>query len=298
MNWIIETQNLTFAYNGTSVVNQVSLTVPAGQIYGFLGPNGAGKSTTIRLMLRLLQQKAGTVSIFGKDPDHHRHDVLGRIGALIEGPALYPNLSGRDNLEVTRLHRGVNKSRIDEVLDNVRLTADAKRPVRQYSMGMKQRLGLATALLSDPELLVLDEPVNGLDPEGIAEMRDTLIGLSRNHGKTIFLSSHLLAEVERTADWIGIIKKGELVVQAPLMELKAASDRQLRLHTSQDLKASELLTAMGFAAQVTQDGLVATAGSDADAAHVARILVESDIDLYTMQRITNSLETLYFESQD
>lgn len=298
MNWIIETQNLTFAYNGTSVVNQVSLTVPTGQIYGFLGPNGAGKSTTIRLMLRLLQQKAGTVSIFGKDPDHHRHDVLGRIGALIEGPALYPNLSGRDNLEVTRLHRGVNKSRIDEVLDNVRLTADAKRPVRQYSMGMKQRLGLATALLSDPELLVLDEPVNGLDPEGIAEMRDTLIGLSRNHGKTIFLSSHLLAEVERTADWIGIIKKGELVVQAPLMELKAASDRQLRLHTSQDLKASELLTAMGFAAQVTQDGLVATAGSDADAAHVARILVESDIDLYTMQRITNSLETLYFESQD
>lgn len=280
------------------MVNQVSLTVPAGQIYGFLGPNGAGKSTTIRLMLRLLQQKAGTVSIFGKDPDHHRHDVLGRIGALIEGPALYPNLSGRDNLEVTRLHRGVNKSRIDEVLDNVRLTADAKRPVRQYSMGMKQRLGLATALLSDPELLVLDEPVNGLDPEGIAEMRDTLIGLSRNHGKTIFLSSHLLAEVERTADWIGIIKKGELVVQAPLMELKAASDRQLRLHTSQDLKASELLTAMGFAAQVTQDGLVATAGSDADAAHVARILVESDIDLYTMQRITNSLETLYFESQD
>lgn len=298
MNWIIETQSLTFAYNGTSVVNQVSLTVPAGQIYGFLGPNGAGKSTTIRLLLRLLRQKAGTVSIFGKDPDHHRHDVLGRIGALIEGPALYPNLSGRDNLEVTRLHRGVAKSRIDEVLDNVRLTADAKRPVRQYSMGMKQRLGLATALLSDPELLVLDEPVNGLDPEGIAEMRDTLIGLSRNHGKTIFLSSHLLAEVERTADWIGIIKKGELVVQAPLMELKAASDRQLRLHTSQDLKASELLTAKGFAAHVTQDGLVATAGSDTDAAHVARILVESDIDLYTMQRITNSLETLYFESQD
>src|SRR5690606_6129009 len=119
------------------------------------------------------------------------HDVLGRIGALIESPALYPNLSGRDNLEVTRLHRGVAKSRIDEVLGIVKLTQDAKRPVRQYSMGMKQRLGLANALLSDPELLVLDEPVNGLDPEGIAEMRETLLGLTRSHGKTIFLSSHL-----------------------------------------------------------------------------------------------------------
>ncbi len=298
MNWIIETQSLTFSYNVSPVVKQVSLTVPQGKIYGFLGPNGAGKSTTIRLLLRLLRQKEGAVSIFGKDPDHHRHDVLGRIGALIESPALYPNLSGRDNLEVTRLHRGVSKSRIDEVLGIVKLAQDAKRPVRQYSMGMKQRLGLANALLSDPELLVLDEPVNGLDPEGIAEMRETLLGLTRSHGKTIFLSSHLLAEVERTADWIGIIKKGELVVQAPLMDLKAASDRQLRLHTSQDLRATELLSGNGYAAQVSTDGLVATAATDADAARVARILLDADIDLYAMQRITNSLETLYFESQD
>lgn len=298
MEWMIETVGLTFAFNGNPVVNNVNLKVPKGKIYGFLGPNGAGKSTTIRLVLRLLKQQKGTVTIFNQDPDAHRISTLSRIGALIEGPALYPNLSGIDNLEVTRLHRNVDKKRINEVLALVRLTADAKRPVKQYSMGMKQRLGLATALLSDPQLLVLDEPANGLDPEGIAEMRETLISLTRDHGKTIFLSSHLLSEVERTADWIGIIKKGELIVQAPLSELRGSADRQLRIQTSSDAKAVELLGSKGLNTSILPDGLLVQADTNDDAASVARLLIESGIDMYSMDRSSSSLETLYFESQE
>jgi ABC-2 type transport system ATP-binding protein len=298
MEWMIETVGLTFAFNGNPVVNNVNLKVPKGKIYGFLGPNGAGKSTTIRLVLRLLKQQKGTVTIFNQDPDAHRISTLSRVGALIEGPALYPNLSAIDNLEVTRLHRNAEKKRIDEVLSLVRLTADAKRPVKHYSMGMKQRLGLATALLSDPQLLVLDEPANGLDPEGIAEMRETLISLTRDHGKTIFLSSHLLSEVERTADWIGIIKKGELIVQAPLSELRGSADRQLRIQTSSDAKAVELLGTKGLNPSILPDGLLVQAATNDDAAAVARMLIESGIDIYGMDRSSNSLENLYFESQE
>lgn len=293
---LIETRDLHFAYKGHPVLKGIDLTVPAGSIYGFLGANGAGKSTTIRILLRLLQTETGQVRLFGEDPDRNRIGLFQKIGALIESPSLYPQLSGRDNLEVTRLHRGVTKQRITAVLDLVRLSKDADRPVKHYSMGMKQRLGLALALLHDPELLVLDEPANGLDPDGIAEMRELIITLAKRHGKTVFLSSHLLSEVERTADWVGILKGGKLAVQAPLAELKTAADRLVRVQTSHDQKAVQVLTERSFPTQLLDGGLSVEAATTQAAAEANRHLVEAGLDVYSLSRATDSLETLYFDS--
>ena len=216
----VETQGASYRYGSRPVLQDVSLRVPAGSIYGFLGPNGAGKSTTLRLVLGLLRPSAGRVALFGQSLDQHRRASLGRVGALIEMPSLYDHLSGHDNLEATRRLHGLPARRTAEVLAITSLSADAHRPAREYSLGMRQRLGLALALLPDPDLLVLDEPTNGLDPQGIAEMRQLILSLRNDLGKTILLSSHLLPEIERMATHVGIIQRGQLLFQGPLPELQ------------------------------------------------------------------------------
>ncbi|RTQ45900.1 ABC transporter ATP-binding protein [Hymenobacter gummosus] len=253
---LIETEQLSFQFGPTPILRAVSLQVPTGSIYGFLGPNGAGKSTTLRLLLGLLPAPAGSVRLFGHDLGRHREALLRHVGALIESPSLYEHLSGRDNLEATRRLRGLPAARTATVLALVGLTADAHRPVRQYSLGMRQRLSIALALLPDPELLILDEPTNGLDPNGIIELRELLRYLQREHGKTILVSSHLLSEVERVASHVGVIRGGELLFQGSLadLQLHQAGQAHIVIETQDAAACRQLLPAELADAHVTSAG--------------------------------------------
>lgn len=210
-DYIIQTHNLSYQYNKVKkVLDQVSLHVPKGSIYGFLGPNGAGKSTTMRLLTGILPEQEQAISLFGQPLQSQLPQVFQKIGALVEAPALYLHLSGVDNLRYIAHLRHIPESRIQEALALVDLTHDGHRKVKQYSLGMKQRLAIAMALLGEPELLLLDEPVNGLDPNGMIDMRKLLIKLNQEKGITIFISSHLLSEIEKLCTHVGIISKGKL----------------------------------------------------------------------------------------
>ncbi|AHJ99255.1 ABC transporter ATP-binding protein [Hymenobacter swuensis] len=226
---LLETRNLSFRFGSRPILHEVNLRVEPGSIYGFLGPNGAGKSTTMRLLLGLLRSAAGSIHLFGHDLAQHRVALLNRVGALIENPSLYDHLSGRENVEATRRLRGVPAHRTAEVLALVGLTDNAHRAAREYSLGMRQRLGLAIALLSDPDLLLLDEPTNGLDPSGIMEMRELLTRLRQEHGKTIVVSSHLINEIEKVATHVGVIQQGRLVFQGSLPDLQRLQTGRARL---------------------------------------------------------------------
>lgn len=210
----IETRGLTRSFGSCTAVDGLNLRVPRGSIYGFLGPNGAGKTTTIRLLLGLLRPNSGSILLNRQLLTQKRRELMRGIGALVETPSLYPHLTGRENLEVTRRIRNLPAACVADALALFNLTADAHRVVRGYSLGMRQRLGLALAWLGQPELMLLDEPANGLDPAGIRELRDRLRQLARDHNVTVFLSSHVLNEVEQVADWIGIINHGRLISRA------------------------------------------------------------------------------------
>lgn len=213
----IETSNLSKRFGQRKAVDGLTISIPAGTIAGFVGPNGAGKTTTIRLLLGLLRPDEGSATILGKSLTDSR-SYLPRVGALIEAPAFYPGLSGRTNLEVLARLGGYPRSRVSQVLELVEMSDRAGDHVRTYSQGMKQRLGVAMALLPDPDLLILDEPANGLDPLGIITMRDLLRHL-REQGKTIFLSSHLLGELERVADWLVMLHQGKALFSGPARDL-------------------------------------------------------------------------------
>ena len=213
----IETHDLSKHFGQRKAVDGLTIRIPAGTIAGFVGPNGAGKTTTIRLLLGLLRPSAGRATILGQ-PLTHPERYLPRVGALIEAPAFYPSLSGRTNLEVLARLGGHPRSRVDQLLELVELSDRARDPVRKYSQGMKQRLGVAMALLPDPDLLILDEPANGLDPLGIIQMRDLLRRL-REQGKTIFLSSHLLGELEQITDWLVMLHQGKALFSGPARDL-------------------------------------------------------------------------------
>ncbi|MEJ7780010.1 MAG: ATP-binding cassette domain-containing protein [Daejeonella sp.] len=205
-NLIIETNKLSFKFKDEFILNNLNLKIEKGSIYGFLGPNGAGKTTTIRLLLGLLPSKNNTIKLFTEDlSSMNSTKVFSKIGSLIEHPSLYEHLSAWDNLEITRRLRNIDKQRMNEVLEMVNLTNASKKLVKNYSLGMKQRLGLALALISKPELLILDEPINGLDPAGIIEIRELLLSLNKEQGITIFLSSHLLPEIEKLVTHLGIL---------------------------------------------------------------------------------------------
>jgi len=239
---VLTTERLTKAYGARQAVSDLDLEVHPGEVFGFLGPNGAGKTTTIRMLLGLVRPTRGRVALFGRDLAMHADDVLPRVGALVEAPAFYPYLSGRDNLRaVASVLGAASQYRLDEVLELVDLRGRQRDRVRSYSLGMKQRLGVATALLDDPDLLVLDEPANGLDPAGIREMRDLMRSLAAA-GKTVFLSSHVLAEVQQICDRVGIISRGRLVEVAPVADLMTGRG-EFEVHT--DDPAAALLAVLG-----------------------------------------------------
>lgn len=293
---LIQTKNLRYQYGRQEILRGLNLHIPKGSIYGFLGPNGAGKTTTIRLLLGLLHPTAGEIELFGRDLGQNRVEVLQNVGALIETPSLYKHLTGRENLEVMRRLLGVEKKRIDQVLDIVRLTADAHRPVKQYSLGMGQRLGIALALLPDPELLVLDEPTNGLDPSGIREMRELLKDLNQQHGKTIFLSSHLLSEMEKTVTHLSILHQGQLSFQGTVQELQQAAiqAKVLEVEVANPLLAKEILLAHGRAVESMGGNWLRMAVQEkAEVAALNELLVQHGAEVTGLVFAQQSLEELF-----
>ena len=219
-DFVVTTDGLTRTYNGANAVDNVSMRVPTGGIYGFLGPNGAGKSTTMKLLLGLTSPTSGRMSILGRPVGPRTPLPPGTIGSLIEGPSYYPSLTGRENLAMVASYLRLPDSRVDHALATVDLAGQDRKLVKQYSLGMKQRLGLAMALLADPPLMLLDEPTNGLDPAGVAEIRELIVALARQEGVTVIVSSHILSEIEQMADVVGIICAGSLRYQGPLSGLQ------------------------------------------------------------------------------
>lgn len=299
MNCLIETRGLTRRFGARVAVNKLDLSVPAAGVYGFLGPNGAGKTTAIRMLLGLIRPNAGEVRLFGVQAAvRNRASLMRRVGALVESPSLYPHLTGRENLEVTRRLLGAPRNLIDHALDTVKLTTDADRRVREYSLGMRQRLGLALALLNKPELLILDEPTNGLDPAGIHEMRDLIRRLPEEFGVTVFLSSHLLSEVEQIAGHIGIIHEGKLLFQGPLSELQTRQQAQLILGVKQVDAAVEYLTKAGWDVQRSTDDMLSGmlnvgAKTSDDAIRVNKLLVDHRLEVFHVALAQPSLEDIF-----
>jgi ABC-type multidrug transport system ATPase subunit len=289
---VIETHELTKRYGDRVVaVDRLALRVRRGEVYGFLGPNGAGKTTTLRMLLGLVRPTSGDASVLGAPPGSP--PGLARIGAMVEGPGLYPYLSGRDNLRVLAGHAGVPRGRVEAVLGEVGLRDRAGDRAGTYSMGMRQRLGVAAALLKDPELLVLDEPTNGLDPAGMAEMRAFVAGLAQR-GVTVLLSSHLMGEVEQVCDRVGVIRSGVLVAEGTVAQLRGQA--RLRVRAEPPEQALEVLQALPGAGEVTRvgDELEVATGA-AEASEINRALVHAGIAVSELHARRASLEDVFLE---
>lgn len=290
----IRTRGLTRQFPGGFGVRDLDLNVPAGSIYGFLGPNGAGKTTTIRLLLDLLRPQSGSISLFGRPLDRATRQALGLVGALVESPSLYGHLSGRDNLEVTRRLLGLPRERIDAVLERVGLLDSAGRKVRDYSLGMRQRLAIALALIGEPRLLILDEPGNGLDPSGIQDMRQLLRSLAAE-GITIFVSSHLLSEIELVATHVGVLHGGQLRFEGRLEELRGRVKPRLLVRCDDPVRARALLTVVGEHVELLDEGTLALVLDGRSEAQVNRFLVAHDVAVSHLAREHASLESLFFD---
>ncbi len=291
---VIDTEGLTFNFGKQTVVKSLSLKVPEGSIYGFLGPNGAGKTTTIKLLLNLLKTQEGSIRIFDKELQSNRIEILSQIGSLIEQPAIYLHLSGKENLLNRALLLQVPTKRVDEMLDLVHLTDAANKKAGQYSLGMKQRLGIALALLSDPKLLILDEPTNGLDPNGIIEVRELLIRLVNQHQKTVFISSHLLAEVERMATHVGIINFGELMFQGSINDLQALNQPQVQIETENTVDVANFLTRNNFTVtDVNDHQLFVPYISKQNMGEINALLNQNGYTVYSINKQQKDLEKLF-----
>jgi ABC-type multidrug transport system ATPase subunit len=290
--FVIETSGLTKRYGERIIaVDRLDMRVRRGEVYGFLGPNGAGKTTTLRMVLGLVRPTSGSARVLGASPGSP--EALARVGALVESPSLYPFLSGGDNLRVLARHARVPESRVDAVLEEVELTDRASDRFATYSLGMKQRLGVAAALLKDPELLILDEPTNGMDPAGMAEMRTFIRGLGRGR-RTVLLSSHLMTEVEQICDRVGVIRRGSLVGEGTVAELRGRET--LRVRAEPAAAAERLLGTLPAVERVTvADGGFHIAADPAAASAINQALVEAGIAVSELRREQASLEEVFLE---
>jgi len=292
-DYVIETKQLSKKYKGRYAVANLNLKIARGDIYGFLGPNGAGKTTTIRMLLGLIKPSAGSVHLFGKSLDKHRLELLRKVGSLVEYPSYYGHLTAVDNLEAIRRIIDVPKSRIAETLEIVGLTRDARRSVKGYSLGMKQRLGIASALLGNPELLILDEPTNGLDPAGILEIRELIKEMPKQHGITVLISSHLLSEVEQMAGTVGIIRQGELVFQDTIHNLRKQAEGSMSLVVSDPAAAVQKLLSHGQRAILANTAIELENVNDETIAGCVKLLVEHHHSIYRVEEKRKSLEELF-----
>ncbi len=287
---MIEVENLSKRFGKTQAVSGLSFRVEPGTITGFLGPNGAGKSTTLRSVLGLVHPDAGSASVLGV-PYRELDRPLHRVGAVLEASEVHPGRTGRNHLRVQAAAGGIPASRVEEVLALVDLTGAAKRRVKGYSLGMRQRLGLATALLGDPEVLVLDEPANGLDPAGIRWLRDFLRGLAAD-GRTILVSSHVLSEVAQTADRVVIIHRGELIQQAAMSDVLAGAAGSTRVRTPDADRLRELLAAAGATASVAEDGALLTS---LPPARIGELAAANRVVLHELRVEQATLEEVFLE---
>ena len=293
---IVETRGLCKQYGQAMRVKQLNLSVPEGAVYGFLGPNGAGKSTTLKMVLGLARPTAGEITVFGKPVNsRNRIAILKQVGSLIESPSYYGHLTGEENLRIVQTLRGAPERDIKEVLSIVRLDGQKGKQVAHYSLGMKQRLGLAAALLGFPKLLILDEPTNGLDPAGIQEMRELICSLPGQFGMTVLVSSHLLSEIDQMADHVGIIREGELVFQDTLAALHARSRHHLALRTTDNGQAARLLGESRIPCTPEDGYLILPLLTDADAAKLSRFLAAHRVDLLRIEERQKSLEDIFLE---
>ncbi len=294
MEFAIETNHLKWKYQNEMVLKGISLRVPKGAIYGFLGHNGAGKTTTIKLLLNLLKAPIGQIKVLGIELQKNRIAVLEKTGALIEQPGIYAHLTGYENLKLKATILNISKDKIEEILSTVNLLYAANKKAGEYSQGMKQRLGIGLALLSNPELLILDEPTNGLDPNGISEIR-ALIQNLRLQGKTIFISSHLLAEIEKFATHIGILHQGNLVYQGTLQELKIKSEKNLIINTSEIDACKVILDENHIGYILEQNNIIINKLNNMNSAFINKILVDNQISVDEIYFQENNLEELFFD---
>lgn len=291
----IETKGLNYHFGAQKVVDDLSLQVPKGSIYGFLGPNGAGKTTTIKILLNLLKSPADSVFIFGREINHNRIASLKRMGSLVEQPAIYGHLTGKENLFNRCILLGIKRSRAMDMLALVGLQDAANKKAEKYSLGMKQRLGIALALLSDPELLLLDEPTNGLDPNGIIEVRNLMVELTSKHQKTILVSSHLLSEIERTATHVGIINKGKLLYQGSVAGLQTLNKPTLEIEIDRLAEAATLLKDKGMDVNTSDHCLQLPYLSAAESANINAILVNHGFKVSSLHLVKKDLEHLFLD---
>lgn len=294
MSPVIELKHLSKRYGSKQALQDVSFLVEKGSIFGFLGENGAGKTTAIKLIVGLLKPNQGMIHLFGKARHQHPKGLMRRVGALIEAPSLYRHLSGQDNLRILARLRGLDQSWIDKALDTVGLTAVAKSRVKTYSHGMCQRLGIAMAILGEPELVILDEPTNGLDPSGIRQMRELILSLPQRFGTTILVSSHLLVEIEHMADRVGILQRGKLLFDGDLPTLRAKAKPAIHIQTNQLEAAEKALT--GYVCRLDHSNQrIEIEASQQDIARINQTLVAASIPITEIKAHQPSLEDLYFQ---
>ena len=289
---IVATDNLSKEYDGVYRVQELDIRIKEGDIYGFLGPNGAGKSTTMKMLLGLVKPTSGTIEIMGKPfNEKNRRDILASVGSLIESPSYYGHLTGRENMEIIRRLLDLPKKNIEEAVHIVRMENQMEKKVKNYSLGMKQRLGIAMALARFPKLLILDEPTNGLDPAGIEEMRELIKMLPKQYGMTVMISSHILSEIDQMATVVGIINQGCLIFQERMSVLDMQREPQIILRTSDNNHAFQLLKKAN--PQRTTDGLQIGALTDEQTGAVVQCLCSNGISDYRVEEHRESLEDIF-----
>ncbi|GGN66039.1 MULTISPECIES: ABC transporter ATP-binding protein [Oceanobacillus] len=293
MEYIVETSNLSKRFGKDLAVEGLNMKISKGEIYGFLGPNGAGKTTTIRMLLGLMKPTSGRIRIFGQDIKQQRKNILAKVGSLVENPSYYPHLTAYENLEALRKIIGVPKQRIYEVLEIVRLTEVADKKVKGFSLGMKQRLGIAMSLLNQPQLLILDEPTNGLDPSGIIEIRELIKRLPEEFGMTVLISSHLLTEIDQMATTVGIVTKGKMIFQDSIETMRTLAGHAISLKVSQAEQAWRLLLANGMKVEHESGLIMLHESSNEMVAEAVRLLVQANLSIYRVEEEKRSLEDIF-----
>jgi ABC-type multidrug transport system ATPase subunit len=296
--YIVQTNGLCHQFGrGDRVVNELTLRVPQGSIYGFFGPNGAGKTTTLKLILGLIKKQAGQIHIYGKPLEQNRVSILKQIGSLIDSPSLYGHLTAVENLLVFQKLYQCRKERIDQVLELVGLSRTADKKVGRFSLGMKQRLGIAIALLHNPSFLILDEPTNGLDPSGMLEIRDLLSTMNQQHGISILVSSHLLSEMEKLVSYVGIINKGQLIYEGALDDLMARSRQTSKViwNTSNSAKAMETLSGRHNAEKLDENKLITPNLPKSQIDEMNRELLAAGVSVYSISGNNKDLESIFID---
>lgn len=295
MEYVIKTEGLTKKFGKETAVDRLDMKIRKGEIYGFLGPNGAGKSTTIRMLLGLMKPDSGMVRVFNKDLKKERIHILKRVGSLVENPSYYPHLTAYENLEALRKILRVSEARIHEVLEIVRLSDVAHKKVKGFSLGMKQRLGIAVSMLHQPELLILDEPTNGLDPSGIIEIRNLIQRLPEEYGMTILISSHLLSEIDQIATTVGVISKGKMIFQDSIHAMRKLSRQTIILKVNDGKRAEHILQGKGIYANYQDSMLLLSKLSDQKVAEIVRMLVQNGLAIYRVEEKQSSLEDIFLQ---